>query len=78
MLKEFDPDHLQAQFDRTVKKSSLIGMPGKLRYWELYRDKWQEMARDSEGTFRKLFGEAFAKAYDEQLRLLKNGQRRNG
>jgi predicted component of type VI protein secretion system len=46
-------------------------MPAKMRYWDLYREKYQEMAKDPEVSFRKLFGEAFAKAYEEQLRLLK-------
>jgi predicted component of type VI protein secretion system len=52
-------------------------MPAKLRYWDLFREKGREMARDSEATFADLFGEEFARAYEEQFRLLK-AQRRDG
>ena len=32
-----------------------------------------EIAKDPETSFRKLFGEAFAKAYEEQLGAAQNG-----
>ena len=71
MLAEFDPDHLQEQFDRQVSKGSLISMPAKLRYWDLYRDSFKAMLKDRDANFLKLFGEEFARAYDEQLKRLK-------
>ena len=43
--REFDPDRLQEQFDRQLKKGSLLAVPAKLRYWELYRDHCEEPAR---------------------------------
>jgi type VI secretion system FHA domain protein len=67
MLAEFDPDRLQEEFDR---QKGLV--PAKLRYWDLYRDKRREMAKDPEATFRELFGEEFARAYEEQLKQLKS------
>jgi type VI secretion system FHA domain protein len=70
MLAEFSPERLQEEFDRQ-KKSALLPTPAKLRYWELYREKFHDMVRDSERCFRELFGEAFADAYEEQLKLLK-------
>jgi type VI secretion system FHA domain protein len=73
MLAEFGPDHLQETFDRQLKKgSSLLSVPAKLKYWDLYREMRDEMAKDPEASFRELFGEEFAKAYEEQLRRLKN------
>jgi type VI secretion system FHA domain protein len=74
MLAEFDPDRLQEQFDRQTKKGALLGRPARLRYWDQYRDRYEEMGKDPEVSFRKLFGEAFAKAYEEQLRQLKGNQ----
>ena len=71
MLAQFDPDRLQAEFDRQLKKGSLIPTPGKLRYWDMYRERIHEMLRDTETTFRELFGEEFARAYEEQLAALK-------
>jgi len=70
MLAQFDPDRLQEQFDRQLK-GSLLGVPSRLRYWDSYRDACGAMVKDPEACFRKLFGEEFAKAYEEQLKRLK-------
>jgi type VI secretion system FHA domain protein len=75
MLAEFDPDRLQPDFDRQLKKGALLSAPAKLRYWELYREKFHDMVRDVESTFRELFGEEFARAYEEQLKRLKTQER---
>lgn len=75
MLAEFNPDRLQSEFDR-LGKGSLV--PGKLRYWDLYRDKFSDMVSDADTSFRELFGQEFAKAYEEQLERLKaQGRPRN-
>jgi len=68
MLAEFDPDRLQKEFDRQPKG---LVPARKLLYWDLYRQKGQDLLKDREGSFRRLFGEAFARAYDEQLKQLK-------
>jgi len=77
MLSEFDPDHLQEQFDRTVKKAALVSIPARLRYWDLYRDWIHDMVRDADTSFRELFGDEFARAYEDQLKKLK-AQGRSG
>lgn len=71
MLAQFAPDGLQEQFDRQLGKGSLISVPAKLRYWDLYRDRHHDMVKDPEASFRELFGEEFARAYEEQLKRLK-------
>src|SRR5262245_46908315 len=76
MLAEFDPAKLQEEFDRQMKKGSILGVPAKMRYWELYRDRYGDMAKDAETSFRTLFGDEFAKAYEEQLERLR-GMGRN-
>ncbi|HEY7639756.1 MAG TPA: type VI secretion system-associated FHA domain protein TagH [Steroidobacteraceae bacterium] len=70
MLAQLDPNRLQDDFDRQIKKGSILGVPAKLRYWDLYRDKYSDLAKDAQGAFRNLFGDAFAKAYEEQLERL--------
>jgi type VI secretion system FHA domain protein len=70
MLSQFDPLRLQEEFDRQMK-GSLLGVPGKLRYWDLYRDKYGDLIKDAEAGFRTLFGDAFARAYEEHLERLK-------
>jgi predicted component of type VI protein secretion system len=46
-------------------------VPAKLRYWDLYRERYGEIAKDAEASFRMLFAEEFAKAYEEQLARLR-------
>jgi type VI secretion system FHA domain protein len=75
MLAEFDPERLQQQFDRQLGRSHLLGVTAKLRYWDLYRDRLDELAKDPDGSFRRLFGEVFARAYEEQLSRLKGESR---
>jgi len=77
MLGEFDPDRLREQFDKHVKKGGLLSGPAKLRYWEMYDEKFRGMVKDQESTFRDLFGEEFARAYEEQLERLKAVSRAN-
>jgi type VI secretion system FHA domain protein len=67
MLDDFDPDKLQEEFDRQLKKGSLLGVPAKLRYWDLFRDLYAELNKNTDGSFKRLFGEEFAKSYEERL-----------
>ena len=78
MLADFDADKLQEEFDAQLGKVSLPLMPAKMRYWELYREKRQEMSKDPEETFARLFSERFRRAYEEQFRKLKAARRGRG
>jgi len=71
MLASFDPDALEQKFERYAKRGGLLGGAAKQRYWELYRDVFQDMVGDADTSFRTLFGKAFAEGYEEQARLLK-------
>jgi predicted component of type VI protein secretion system len=73
LLADFDPARLQEAFDRQGGTGLL---PAKLRYWELYRDKLEAILKDRDGAFRRLFGEEFARAYEDQLRQIKSQSRR--
>jgi type VI secretion system FHA domain protein len=70
MLKSFDPDELQKEFDRHGK-GAFIAMASKLKYWDQYRERFSDMVSDADACFRELFGHEFAKAYEEQLERLK-------
>jgi predicted component of type VI protein secretion system len=75
LLRQFDAARLQDQFDRQLKKGALLAVPAKLRYWEMYREHVAALAADADGTFRRLFAEEFARAYEEQLEALKAERR---
>lgn len=68
-LAAFDPARIEAEVDRSAK-GPLPNVLPKSRYWDQYCEKSQEMAADPETTFRKLFGEALAEAYEEQVAQL--------
>lgn len=77
MLNEFDPDRLQQQFEKNAKRGSILGGPGKAKFWELYRERFHAMVKDADSSFRSLFGDEFAKAYEAQLERLKTVDRAN-
>ena len=71
MMDEFKPDRLQGTFDEQVRTGALVAVPAKMRYWDLYRKKIDDLLKDPDLTFRTLFGEEFASAYEDQLKRLK-------
>jgi type VI secretion system FHA domain protein len=75
MLAQFDPDRLEKQFDRQLKRVPFLRLIAGLRYWDLYRDRLDEIAKDPDASFRRLFGEEFARTYEEQLNRLKADSR---
>jgi type VI secretion system FHA domain protein len=75
VMERFDPERLQADFDRRGK-AGLLAMASKARYWELYGEMFSDLAADRDKTFRRLFGEDFASAYEKQLEGLKRSRKR--
>jgi type VI secretion system FHA domain protein len=75
MLAQFDPQRLQADFDRQLKKGAFLGAPARLKYWDLYGERFRGRVRDEDSCFRDLFGDEFAKAYEEQLARLRTLER---
>ncbi len=71
MLAQFDPNRMQDEFDHQARKGSILGVPAKLRYWDMYRDKYSDIVKDAEAGFHTLFANEFAKAYEDQIRRLK-------
>jgi type VI secretion system protein ImpI len=73
LLNRFDPAQLQELFERQGKRGGLFG-GGKASYWERYSERYTEMTADRDDTFRRLFGEEFARAYEQQLSVLKRSR----
>jgi type VI secretion system protein ImpI len=68
LLRHFDPDRFEREGD-----GGRFG--GKGRHWERYSDHYQSLVADADGCFRRLFGDEFARAYEEQLARLKSARR---
>lgn len=75
MVTAFDPDTLEQKFERYARRGGLLGASAKPRFWDLYREVFEETTGDADESFRTLFGTAFSKAYEEQTRLLKQRSR---
>jgi type VI secretion system FHA domain protein len=67
MLSQFDPEVLQAQFARQGGRGSVLGLGGKPKLWEAYVGRYGELTADRDFAFRRLFGEEFGKAYEQNL-----------
>jgi type VI secretion system protein ImpI len=70
MLQQFSPAALEEQFDGKGKRGGLMGRGGKARYWEMYQEFFERITRDSDDNFRRLFGEEFAAAYEDQMKRI--------
>jgi type VI secretion system FHA domain protein len=78
MLEGFNPAQLELEFERSAKRGGVLGgLSGKSKYWELYADHFEQLTRDADDTFRRLFGDTFAEAYERQLARLKSLDRQS-
>lgn len=72
LLVHFNPDRFEQEADGGSKRSAFAG---KGKYWERYREHFEGLSRDPDECFRRLFGDEFARAYEEQLSRLKSARR---
>jgi type VI secretion system protein len=70
MLAKLRPSHLEEVYERKLRRTAMLGLGSKLKYWEMYRAQFEEIDRDREASFQLLFGEEFARAYNEHLQKL--------
>jgi type VI secretion system FHA domain protein len=70
MLAKFHPTHLEEVYERKLRRTALLGLGTRGKFWELYRERFEEIDRDREAHFQLLFGEEFARAYNEHLQKL--------
>jgi type VI secretion system FHA domain protein len=72
LLGRFDPEHLKERFDAGLKRGPLLGATNKMKYWDLYEDFFQFVAQNTEGEIPQIFADAFARAYEAEIRRLKS------
>ncbi|AJK48388.1 type VI secretion system-associated FHA domain protein TagH [Burkholderia plantarii] len=68
LLAQFDPARIEQDAEGGARRLPLGGRP---RHWERYREQFEALTRNRDECFRRLFGDAFARAYEEQLARLK-------
>jgi predicted component of type VI protein secretion system len=70
MLAKLHPQKLEELYDRKLKRTAVLGLGNKAKYWEMYRAQFEAIDRDREAHFQLLFGDEFALAYNEHLQKL--------
>jgi type VI secretion system FHA domain protein len=68
LLTHFDPARIEPETEGSMRRFSLGRKP---RYWERYKDQFESVTRNPDECFQRLFGDEFARAYEEQLASLK-------
>lgn len=67
-FEHFDPAHFEAEGNGKAGLGAWSGKP-----WRRYREHFRSLADDPEARYRNLFGDEFARAYEEQMSQLKTG-----
>ncbi|MCB1771185.1 MAG: type VI secretion system-associated FHA domain protein TagH, partial [Candidatus Competibacteraceae bacterium] len=67
LLDRFDPSNLEARLEQSVL-DNIWPANRKAKYWDLFNAEYQAIAREAEDDFNELFGDEFARAYEERLR----------
>ena len=79
MLEQFDPEKIDEELEKQSKRGGLLNLGGKgARFRDQYVEQFQSIARDPDESFKRLFGEFFAQAYEEQMDRLKAAARTSG
>ena len=78
LLTKLHPQQLEELYEAKFKRTAVLGLGNKARYWEMYRAHFEEIDGDRETHFRQLFGADFATAFNDQLQKLAAAARLRG
>jgi type VI secretion system FHA domain protein len=79
MLEQFDPERIEEEMNRgSSRPGGLLSVGAKSRFRDFYLERFAHLRGDRDETFRQLFGDYFAQAYEEQLNRLKAMARTSG
>jgi type VI secretion system protein ImpI len=73
MLRRFEPRALEEQFGARADRPGVLGK--KHKPWQAYVEYYGALQGDRDHAYRKLFGEEWAKAYEQELQLQKSIER---
>ena len=71
VLKRFQPENLIKRLEKESPIGSSIPIHRKAKLWDKFEDLYDTIEAEAEDDFNRLFGQEFAKAYDEQVAQLK-------
>jgi type VI secretion system protein len=70
LLRRFRPEDLESRLVDPGLFGSVLPGARKARIWELFCATYNQIAHEAEDDFQSIFGQEFARAYDEQMRKL--------
>ena len=78
LLARFDPQELEKKFNHdSVLNNLILKTPArKMKYWDLFTERYGQIAKDAEEGFMQLFAVEFTRAYESQIRAYKSARRK--
>jgi type VI secretion system FHA domain protein len=70
LLAHFAPAELEGRLSGQSRLDHWLPLARKAHYWDLFTAAYAEVAADAAEDFMRLFGDAFAAAYQEQIEQL--------
>jgi FHA domain-containing protein len=74
VLERFTPEKLEARLTEKSALDALFSANRKAKLWDQFCQLYSSIAAEAEDDFHTLFGQAFTKAYDEQMARFKTGR----
>jgi FHA domain-containing protein len=71
VLGRFAPAELEQRLSDPSMLDSLLPMNRKAKLWDLFVERYQDVAADAREDFNATFGRAFLRAYQEQVKRLR-------
>lgn len=74
VLKRFDPERLEARLQKQSPISASIPIHKQAKLWSQFEQLYEDIESEAQDDFNRLFGHAFASAYEQQVQQLKTSQ----
>ncbi|WP_295453223.1 type VI secretion system-associated FHA domain protein TagH [uncultured Thiodictyon sp.] len=78
LLARFEPAELERRLGAASGLDKLLPMARRSRYWDLFTETYGQVAADAADDFMQLFGDAFTRAYEDQVHRLAQARRQQG
>ena len=65
--EQFDPEDLQADFDRSLNDKPRISALNRLKYWEMYAQRYPALIENGGSRFPQALAESFVNAYERAV-----------
>jgi FHA domain-containing protein/type VI secretion system protein len=75
VLARFNPALIEHQVEPQGVMDKMLSASRKARMWDRMVELHDEIAREAEDDFQRLFGERFSSAYADQIERLQQGDR---